>query len=70
MSKSGAVVYVPPAPDDAQDAFVEAAARSYRAHRHGGTLPGGFTLEALRAAEDHEPFLLTRRAVKVCGIRL
>jgi hypothetical protein len=52
------VVVIPPAPGDVEITIAEhAMQRSY-------TIPGGFSLEALRAAargDDHEPFPLVRR---------
>lgn len=72
-SRDGAVVYVPPAPGDAMETFLERAAREYRQRGPRATLRGGFTVDELRRAEaEGQPFELSRRrsGVRVLGIRL
>lgn len=69
------VVVIPPAPGDVEALAVERAALTAYDARRSYTIPGGFSLDALRAAaaapddDDHEPFPLVRRkdqAISAC----
>jgi hypothetical protein len=72
FTRDGSVAYIPPAPGDAVETFVERAAAEFRKRGPRATLRGGVTMDDLRAAADAEPFELKRRKgarlVKVLGI--
>lgn len=72
FTRDGSVAYIPPAPGDAVETFVEQAAAEFRKRGPRTTLRGGVTMEDLRAAAEAEPFELRRkrgeRLVKVLGI--
>jgi hypothetical protein len=79
----GAVCYVPPAPEDAVETFIEQAAAEFRKAGPRMTMRGGFSIADLRKADVEfddvtPPFPLERvkasaperREIRVMGIKL
>lgn len=72
FTRDGSVAYVPPAPGDEIDAFVEANAAEFRKRGPRATLRGGLTLADLQRLENEKrrdvPPVSGTRQIKVLGI--